>query len=677
MSTLKYCEVTLRCPLNSSILLYSYPEESDFSSLLATGVVVVAPLKGGRTRAVVLRAGLSKDDFPESEFEIKDLFGLDPTNFVISTTELEIYQWISRYYHYDLGFLIFETIPSAMERPRKLKFSQGKGQPLPHPLSWAQSNVVNTIEKKLTLGHSKWLIHGVTGSGKTYIYLELIKTTLAQGFSVLFLLPEINLTPQFIETFVQYTNVPIYSYNSSISESDRFGLWRLLQEDETPKLIIGVRSSVFLPVKKLGLIILDEEHDQSFKQEDRCPYSARDVALKKGSILNIPVIMGSATPSIEVLHKFLTDKAFLPNYFRLNERVSGAALPQISIIDSKTNKTNEFDSTIWPFNKNSIDKISSALEKNEQVLVFMNSLGYATFFQCRSCGHQFSCPNCSVNLKFFREKNHLSCQFCDYKEPPPQVCPHCQNMNILQKGFGTEKLQAVLQTFFPQKVVSRFDRDEITTMKKLTTILNRFHHGEVDILVGTQMLSKGHNFRRVNLVVILGIDSQLNFPDFRSNERVFQLLTQVSGRAGRYGTEGEVLVQSLAPDNRIFSHVQRASFDDFFKDELKVRELCKCAPFFRMAAIYLSAPSKANIQTQSTLLINFLKTLQTRHFRSVEILGPRPAFIEKKINKFTWTTLLRSQNFSELHGMLSTLKNNIALLKIVSIKIDVDPYNVY
>ena len=577
---------------------------------------------------------------------------------------------MASYYHYPLGQLLNDVLPPFLKRPRKLHFDQGLGTPIDMILNADQQNVVDTISKFGFDKFSKWLVHGVTGAGKTLIYLELIKKILAENKSVLFLLPEINLTPQFLKTFQTYLNVPIYSYNSSISNSDKFGLWKLLQEDDAPKMILGVRSSIFLPIKKLGLVIVDEEHDQSFKQDDRCTYNARDIAIKRASLEKTPVILGSATPMVETYKAFVeTD-----HYFALKSRAQNAKLPSVELVDMRGRSKIESEKMLWPYSSESIIKIKKALAKGEQALVFINRLGYANYLQCNACGHQFACPNCSTNLKYFKKRSELSCQTCEYKERAPEMCPECMNINLTPKGFGTEKAYEILQELLPDKKIERFDRDEIKTFTQLESVLEKFHNKEIDVLVGTQMLSKGHNFENVNLVLILGIDSQLNFPDFRSNERVYQTLTQVSGRAGRFGKNAEVLVHTLAPENKIFSYLKKHTFEEFYQDEIPMRQLCSSPPMKKLVLIYFNSKSQETAIKESSHQANSLRALCDTHFNQVEILGPKPSMVEKKVNKFTWSLMIRSADVNQLHNLVRTFSKNYHPPHTISLKIDVDPY---
>lgn len=659
----QYFLVAVNSPFNGSLLTYKATPE--MAPVLKRGQLVKVPLGKRVIDGCLWGPGESIKD----PAKIKDILSIE-SEVLLSEVECELYQWMANYYHYPLGQLIYDVLPPFLKRPRKLNFEKGAGLAQDLEMNDEQKNVVDQITNYGFERFSKWLVHGVTGAGKTLIYLELIKKIIAQKKSVLFLLPEINLTPQFLKTFQTYLDIPIYSYNSSISNSDKFGLWKLLQEDASPKMILGVRSSIFLPIKNLGLVIVDEEHDQSFKQDDRCTYNARDIAIKRAALEKIPVILGSATPMVE------TYKAFIEttHYFALRKRALDARLPVVELIDMRGRSKIESERMIWPYSSEGLFKIKKVLERKEQVLVFINRLGYANYLQCDACGHQFACPNCSTNLKYFKKRRELSCQTCEYKRPAPEMCPECMNLNLAPKGFGTEKAYEILSDLLPQNKIERFDRDEIKTFTQLENVLERFHKKEIDILVGTQMLSKGHNFKNVNLVLILGIDSQLNFPDFRSNERVYQTLTQVSGRAGRFGKDAEVLVHTLAPENKIFSYLKNHTFEEFYQDEIPMREMCSSPPMKKLILIYFNSKSQGAVIEESSNQANSLRSMALKHFENVEILGPRPSMIEKKINKFTWSLMVRSSDVNQLHNLIRTFSKNYRPPHTISLKIDVDPY---
>lgn len=665
--------LAVHSPFNQSLLTYV---GSDFKP----GELVWVPLGKRKVEACVLEEVQNEStDKAVDESKLKEIDSFVDPHLNLDSKELSFYQWISQYYHYPLGQVIFESLPKPMKRPRDLNLDTGEGKSEHFELTEEQLAAFVSTQKMLETGFSKTLFHGVTGSGKSVVYLKLIEEVLKKGKSVLFLIPEINLTPQFIEFFKSHISCKIYSYHSGVTASDKYGLWKLLKTDHSPKLIIGVRSSIFLPIQDLGLLIVDEEHDNSFKQEDRCPYNARDLAIKKAAIENIPVVLGSATPSLETYESFKTNK---PKhfYYPLRKRALVDSLPKVMLIDMRQKdlppQEKQAIKLTWPFHPEAIKKIKTAFQKNEQVLVFINRLGFSSFLQCSSCGHQFICPNCTTQLKYFKRKKILDCSYCEYHIPVPEMCPECMNLNLSPVGFGTERVQEILQSVFPDKKIGRFDRDEITTMKQLEEVLQQFHAGEIDVLVGTQMLSKGHNFKKVNLVVILGIDSQLNFPDFRSNERTYQTLVQVSGRSGRFGGHAEVLIQTLTPANSVFSHVQNHSFEDFYVEETKIRKMCQCSPYKRIALISYNSKHQDKLIDECLKTADWMRQLARQHFKSVEILGPRPSHVEKRVNKYNWSIMLRSDDINQLHNFISTYQDSIKLPYFISQKIDVDPYHI-
>ncbi|HXH75140.1 MAG TPA: primosomal protein N' [Bacteriovoracaceae bacterium] len=665
---MKVARIAVNYPLKNNGLLYLYEDE------LKRGQVVQVPL--GKSRSEV-GCVISVDEAHSEEFKttpldkIKSVTSIVP-DWQLGEDELQLYEWMAQYYHYGLGQLIFDCLPHHLKRPRPLTHTIGEGKELEFVPNHVQKTTITAIREGLG-SFKRYLVHGVTGSGKTIVYLDLIKASILQGKSVLFLLPEINLTPQFVQTFARYLDAPILTYHSELADSQKYQIWMSARKMDTPTLILGVRSSVFIPVTNLGLIIIDEEHDTSFKQDDRCPYNARDVASKKAQLLGIPLIMGSATPSLESYYAFHQEPQH-KQLFEMKERAGDAFLPAVELIDARDKSGKEDD--IWPLVPRSVEAIKAALARNEQVLVFVNRLGFASYLQCRSCGHQFSCPNCSISLRYYKKKNHLACHHCEYKEPMPNECPACGCMTLTHKGFGTEKVQEVLQRIIPGKRIERFDRDEIKSFKQLEERLAAFHSGEVDLMVGTQMLSKGHNFEKVKLVLILGIDSQLNFPDFRSSERVYQTLTQVAGRAGRYSQDGKVLIQTLNPENSIFQMVKGHEFHRFYEDELKVRSMCDCPPFKRLAMIHFSSRFQDKLIPHVTEHAGILmRELIRQHFKDVTILGPRPAHIEKKANQFTWSILLKSKDLSQMHNLLKTFEINYKSKSSITYKIDIDPYS--
>lgn len=649
----------VKTPFSDGVLTYELNPEVEYR----IGEIYQLPFRKKSVNGLYLGKGESP---AETKFKIL-CAGEKSTDLQANNTQIELWRWMSGYYHYPLGQLVWDAFPKLLKRPRALEVIEGEGHPLEFQFNEQQQTVISEIETQLKAGKQRHLIHGVTGSGKTGIYLKFIKDALDSGKSALFLLPEINLTPQFVETFKKHVKAPIFTYHSEVAASDKFNLWSHLNKSQTPTLIIGVRSSIFLPIKDLGIIVVDEEHDQSFKQDDRCPYNARDIAIKRAQVENIPVILGSATPMLETYYAHQN----AGTYHKLPDRAGSGSLPEVTLLDEKVG----VEPSRYPITDEAIDKIKERLSMGEQVLVFVNRLGFSNYLQCRSCGHRFECPNCSSNLRYFKTRSEVLCHICGYKGHSPDSCPECQNMQLLPKGYGTERIEEIIRAEIPNARVDRFDRDEIKTFTKLKETLDRFHNHETDILVGTQMLSKGHNFKKVNLVVILGTDSQLNFPDFRANERVYQLLTQITGRSGRFGPNSEVLIQSLNPESDIYELVKQHSFNGFYETEVTYREICSSPPFNRLAAIYLSSKSQSEIISASEYIAEYARGLTSEHFKEVQVLGPRPALVEKRVNRFNWTLLLKSPNINQIHNACLSLERFLAQkLPKIDYKVDIDPY---
>jgi len=663
---MNFFQVAVNFPGFQSILTYQSAES------FVTGDLVSVPLGRRKSEGIILSPSSNDEIALIDSSKIKDIHEKLPNAFSLNPKELSLYEWMSKYYHYPLGKLVFDCLPKVMKRPRKADFITGSNEVIPFDLNPKQESIFQKINTYLDHKFSQHYIHGVTGSGKSAVYLHLMREVIKKGESVQFLLPEINLTPQFTTMFATFLNCKVYTYHSGVTASEKYNIWQALNSSSEPVLVMGVRSSIFLPIEKLGLIIIDEEHDQSFKQTDRCPYNGRDVAIKKAQLNNCPVVLGSATPSVENFFQF-NQEIESKHYYTIEERAGEGSFPDLELYDTKE-KFSENDPA-WPFLDKTLDEIEKRINNKEQVLVFINKLGYSSFLQCRNCGHQFYNENCGCenNLRFFKAKNCLSCAHCDFVMPAPDQCPECAGISLMNKGFGTEKVESVLKSVFPKYRIDRFDRDEIKTTKALVEKLDDFHAGNIDILVGTQMLAKGHNFKKVNLVVILGIDSMLNFADFRSNEKTYQLVEQVAGRAGRYADKSSVIIQTMNPDHQVFELIKKHAFSEFYKDELTLREICLCPPFSKIIMLYFSSRFRERLVKTINEVAGSLNKVIVSNYSGVRLLGPTPLSIEKKANQFSWAIMLKSNNLNELHSVIRTFEENYKTISGVSYKIDVDP----
>ncbi len=537
-------------------------------------------------------------------------------------------------------------------------------------LSEIQEEVRNSILKIFEEKNTA-LLHGVTGSGKTEIYIDLIKRALEGGSQVLYLLPEIALTTQIVLRLKKIFGGALGVYHSKFSDNERVEVWNGVLTGKF-KFVVGVRSSVFLPFDNLGLIIVDEEHDPSYKQHDPAPrYHARDVALLMAQSHNAKVILGSATPSVESYYQALKDKFGLVT---LTTRFGAATLPEISFADmaqEKKRMTNKGEFSLLLLNE-----IKETTTKKEQVILFQNRRGYSPMVQCEDCGWVPKCINCAVSLTYHQFRHALVCHYCGYREELPRECPQCSSKRILTLGYGTEKLEEELKLHFPEIKTHRMDLDTTRTKSGYEDIITGFESGETDVLVGTQMVTKGLDFDRVNLVGVFDADRLMHFPDFRSYERAFQLITQVSGRSGRREKRGKVVIQTSNPKHKLFSYVVENRGTDFLKDELADRQQHAYPPFSRLIEIICKHSNKKIVAEASEKYTAVIKS----KIKSVKILGPGEPMISKIRNEFLMHILLKiprqQGGLSEIKQILIMEANKLHQDKVyrnVKIVFDVDP----
>lgn len=515
------------------------------------------------------------------------------------------------------------------------------------------------------------LLHGITSSGKTLLYVKLIEQCLADGKQALYLLPEIALTTQIITRLRKHFGDKIGVYHSKFNDNERAETWKNVLSG-TCRVLLGARSAVFLPFKELGLIIIDEEHEQSYKQQDPAPrYHARDTALYLGSYLKIPVILGSATPAIETYYNALQGKYQL---VKLNERFGGVNMPQIvtaNIREEQKRKTLQGDH----FTTTLIDAINATLKKKEQVVLFQNRRGYAPLLSCELCAYTPSCINCDVSLTYHKLSNRLQCHYCGYQQKPLEQCPACGHAHISTKSFGTEKVEDELKTLLPDVSIDRMDLD--TTRKKHSTeaIITAFEDKKTAILVGTQMVVKGLDFDNLTLTAILNADNMLNFPDFRAYERSYQLMLQLAGRAGRRDKQGHVIIQTHQPEHPIVQYVINNDYDGFYQTEIQERLQFHYPPFYRLIKITLKHKELNTLNTAAQVLAGSLKT----SFGSA-VLGPEFPFISRIRNYYHKVIMVKLEKNTALKASKKAITNAILLVqkdkkyKSVIVQPDVDPY---
>ena len=563
--------------------------------------------------------------------------------------------------------LIERGVVECIESP--VRYTTPVEPETPHPLNQEQQQAVAAIQQQLeqidrtSTKPSPILLEGVTGSGKTEVYLQAMQQVITQGGQVLILVPEISLTPQTVQRFIARFGVPIALLHSGRNATERLNDW-LAACSGAAKIIIGTRSAIFTPLQRPGMIIVDEEHDNSFKQQEGFRYSARDLAVLRSQRECIPVILGSATPSFESLQN-CSRKRYTK--LLLNERAGGAEPPQISLIDVRSRKMEQLLSS--PL----LEKVTQHLQQQGQVLLFLNRRGYAPTLLCKACGWSITCPRCEIHYTYHQGRGRLVCHHCGGERPYPKQCPECGGETMKSIGAGTERIEEALHQQFPNHSVTRIDRD--TTRKKgaMEEKLEQIHAGDHQLLLGTQMLAKGHHFPNVTLVAILDADGGLFGSDFRATEQMGQLITQVAGRAGRAARRGEMVLQTHNPDHPLLLTLLREGYPAFARQALSERKLAQLPPYSYLTLIR----AEATQPQQARQFLSEVRELALQYaIPQLEILGPVPSPMEKRAGRYRSQLLLQSAQRTPLHQLLTPLAPAMESLKSgrkVRWSIDVDP----
>ncbi len=544
-----------------------------------------------------------------------------------------------------------------------------------------QRTAVDEVTSAIENGEYKpFFLYGITGSGKTQVYIEAIKHALSKGKSAIVLVPEISLTPQLVQRFRNHFDDIVTVIHSRMSTGERFDSWRLIVEGKY-KIVIGARSAIFAPLKNLGIIVVDEEHEPSYKQFDMDPrYNGRDVAVMRAIFAKAAVVLGSATPSIESFYNAETGKFKL---LELPERADKAQLPEIEIISLKKASSKIVSDSISEELKLKIDE---KLKLNQKVILLQNHRGFSTVARCVNCGYVETCENCNVTLTYHRTKHHLRCHYCGYVKPITDICPKCNQLEKEYSGVGTQKVEEELRIIFPGKKIIRMDMDTTSKKGAHAKLLKDFGEGKADILLGTQMVAKGLDFADVTLVGVILADTGMHFPDFRANERTFQLLTQVAGRAGRSNLLGEVIIQTYQPNHKTFEFVKTQNFVDYYKHEISERIKLLYPPFGRLILIEFKGADETKVSDASKKFAELLNEKYIYKLRSVgkefcKILGPSPAIISKVNNQFRYQIIIKmyresDPSFKISRSVLDSAKaayDRLGLFNQVKYSIDVDP----
>ncbi len=575
---------------------------------------------------------------PKSVTELKQMFGASAIQALVQKGALQVEEqvrWRNPYEHY-------EVLPC-----------------IKHELNNQQKQAVTTILQKQ---QTVTLLHGVTGSGKTEVFMSLIESMLLQGKSTIVLVPEIALTPQIVQRFKSRFQTDVAVLHSHLSDGERYDQWRLIEQQQIP-IVIGTRSAVFAPVTNLGMIILDEEHDASYKQQNQPMYHARDVAIYRAQQVDAQVILASATPSLETYARAMKHRYSI---VELTQKAVEKQLTQIEVIDLRE----EFRSGNLTMISRALETaILDALAKQEQVLLLFNRRGYAQFVKCRECGYTVMCPNCDISLTYHKHQQQLQCHYCDFQLPKPVTCPQCQSEYIREFGSGIQKLEEYVQKCFPQARTIRMDRDTTSRKGGHEAIIDQFSRREADILIGTQMVAKGLDFEHLTVVGVVSADQALNFPDFRASERTFQLLMQVAGRAGRH-KPGKTFIQTYNPDHYAIVCAKQHQYRQFYESEMRLRKMGYYPPYCFLTVLHIYADTA--IQAQY-VLEQIKRFFHGKTHAQTRILGPTKALIPKVDQKDHYYLVFKYRQEPLLHSHILELQKHWQKQANVKLKLEIDP----
>ncbi|MDM8128376.1 primosomal protein N', partial [Paraclostridium benzoelyticum] len=544
-------------------------------------------------------------------------------------------------------------------------------------LNEEQLNTVNIIKSEMFEENKKpYMIHGVTGSGKTEVYMEIIEYSLSQGLDSIVLVPEISLTPQTISRFKNKFGDIVGVFHSQLSEGEKHDVYKQIKEGKI-RILIGARSALFAPFTSLGVIIIDEFHEGAYKSEKNPKFNSIDVAKYIANKRDVSLVLGSATPSVEEYFNALNGEYKL---LEINQRANKKPMPKIEVVDMKE-ELMVGNKSIFS-NKLKVE-IQSALNCGNQVILFLNRRGFSNFVSCRKCGYVFTCENCDISLTYHKKNNTGKCHYCGYEKEIPKECPECKSKYIKPFGIGTQKIEEEIKLIFPNINILRLDKDTTSRKGEFENILNDFKNKKADVLIGTQMLSKGLDFENVTLVGILSADMILKFPDFRSSETTFQLITQVAGRAGRSEKEGKVILQTYDTDHYAIRHAIKYDFKGFYEDEIKIRKAFEYSPFNNMISVVISGKDNAKVEKNARKMYSSLVyLLRERGISNLEfILGPNPCSISKINQNFRWQILFKDDDIeiNLLKGIIKYIcitKRDVVFDKDINISIDINPYSV-
>ncbi len=661
----KFAEIAISLPVDRTFH-YSIPER--LSEAAAVGKRAFVPFQNRPVVGYIV--GIAADSDVRDIKEISSIIDKEP---VLSEEMLTLTKWVKNNYFCSWGEAIAAVIPSGIKKGKesigsRLKDAAGNiekfPQSMPHNLMEEQSKALQSVMESVDKREYKtFLLHGITASGKTEVYLQAIEHVLKAGAQAIVLVPEISLTPQAIERFSSRFADHVAIIHSRLTPAKRFLEWKRIQDGKA-NIVVGARSAVFAPVRKLGLIIIDEEHETSYKQDDVPRYHARDVAEERAKLNNCPLILGSATPSLESFYK-----AKLGEYklIRLTKRVDERLLPKVKIVDMRMELATRRRITI--FSKVMLDAVQNTLKKGKQAIIFLNRRGFSTFVNCKKCGFVVKCKRCDTTLVYHFDIKKLVCHYCNYTINPPDICPSCKSDYIKYMGLGTEKVESEMSHSFPHAKIARMDSDTTVKRGSHDRILGDFKSGKVNLLVGTQMIAKGLDFPEVTLVGVVSADVSLNIPDFRASERTFNLLTQVGGRAGRGEDGGEVIIQTYTPGHYAILTAAKHDYEKFYHEEIIARKELMFPPFINLIKVTVRARNDIVAAAAAGELAKIIR----REDAALIVSGPSPAPILRMRGYYRYNLILKTKDKLAVLAMLKKALGAFRKPHGVLVAVDVDP----
>jgi primosomal protein N' (replication factor Y) len=663
-------QVKILFPINSGALTYLVPEE--MGPEVRVGARVIAPFKKSEkvgiiasidrvsaTTAFVRTRGKNGQGKSIALRPIKTVLDDEP---FIPGNLLKLLEWVGQYYVSSSGAALKNAVPSAFftgKRPGRPRISHDKTN-MTRTIQRLTPEQGRSLDKIKSVDSGIFLLHGVTGSGKTEVYMRAIKD-IPDDRGAIVLVPEIAVTAQMIDRFRSIFGDEAVFFHSGISVGERMIQWQKIRNGEV-RVVLGVRSAVFAPFKKLGLIVVDEEHEASYKQFEGLRYSARDVALARGKIEGFKVVLGSATPSLETYYNAMNGRF---QYLELPKRIDNKPMPHVEILDMTREPKKR-----WAFSDKLIQTLKENHSKGYQSLIMLNRRGYSPYLMCADCGHTYRCPACSISLTYHKDTKTMNCHYCGSYLYPGETCPKCNGVKIKYIGLGTQRLEEELGMLIPGLNLRRMDRD--TTVRKLShyRIVKEMEERKIDLLLGTQMVAKGHDLPAVRVSAVISADVALNLPDFRSAERAFQLFTQLAGRAGRGDVQGKVFIQTYEPGHYVFDYVREHDYKGFFKKEIGLRRELSYPPFSKLVRVIFNFKTKNSAKMNIGNISGLIKKSETS---GVEVLGPAPAPIEKIRNLWRWHIILKGNNSKTLRIKALEILDVLKDVKGVRTDVDVNP----